>query len=486
MTVVEEVTDDEQEKAREEAEARRAKILATSNDRLGRLVTGGGGGVDDAADGNNDDAPPSEEFKGKGLSKMAAARRRRFKKKDETATAAAATYKDETVEAPGAATSAPGDELTPPEPIAATTEPPPVVETPAAALEPSPPSQDASSSGGAETDGTNTKKYRGVARIRRQMLKEKQHRTTGDDIPTPPASSTAGKVPGNAAAVAASHSPHHRSRTWYTALPILMHAVAVLALFGAGLDVGLQQRPAPTVRIHTSVAPREEFHIVRVFQKSRSHHHHLPSADELLQQAELQDLVAEPEVDEFFLPSEAERHAAETSTIDPLFGVDLDLYTQGDSLYMALARGAIKLHRVNLSIFYYLPLRVFNYAWQTFEQLARSPPLLCFMAIVIRQVLAKCILGASLPKPAEVEPQKDVLTMIKQFVQGFIVKAFPTAVSLYDAWSHLRADMYVVLCGLLVGLAVRHSQDPLLVGRVLDAVADESDGSSTAMGSDEL
>ena len=100
MTVIEEVTtDDEQEEktARDEAEARMAKILAASHDRLGRLVTGdlgGGGGVDHDADGgdgnNHDDAPHPEVTKGKGLSKMAAARRRRFKKKDDTAAAAAA------------------------------------------------------------------------------------------------------------------------------------------------------------------------------------------------------------------------------------------------------------------------------------------------------------------------------------------------------------------------------------------------------------
>jgi len=49
-------------------------------------------------------------------------------------------------------------------------------------------------------------------------------------------------------------------------------------------------------------------------------------------------------------------------------------------------------------------------------------------------------------------------------------KTFPTAVGLYVAWKHLRADMYVITCGLMVGLAIAHSS----ISTSYDSVAEES------------
>jgi hypothetical protein len=190
----------------------------------------------------------------------------------------------------------------------------------------------------------------------------------------------------------------------------------------------------------------------------------LPSAEELLRQAEeARDLVVDDAAaDEFAvgLDGGGDIAGGGQPSVDPLFGVDLDLYTRGDSLYAAAARLAVRLHRMNLAAFYYLPRRLFFYVVGTFYQLAKSPPLLCLIAVAVRQVVGKLVLGAKLPPPkalAGEEAQKEVTNIIFQAVKGFFLRSFPTVFTLFDVFSHLKNDMYVVLCGLLVGLALRHS-----------------------------
>jgi hypothetical protein len=107
----------------------------------------------------------------------------------------------------------------------------------------------------------------------------------------------------------------------------------------------------------------------------------------------------------------------------------------GDGLYFTLARFAVRVHRWNLAIFYYGPRSFFvslsSFVW-SFKQ---TPPVLFLMAIIIRQIIGKVVLGAKLPDKIVDE----------------------TAASFYGVWTHLRSDMYVVLCGLLVGLAWSHN-----------------------------
>jgi xanthosine utilization system XapX-like protein len=129
--------------------------------------------------------------------------------------------------------------------------------------------------------------------------------------------------------------------------------------------------------------------------------------------------------------------------------------TRGTGLYFTLARFAVAVHRFHLSIFYYGPQRLFH---ALVTMVTPAPPIFCLVAIVIRQFIGKTILGAKLPSKVDDETQhKDVMSMIKNFVVNFVLRAFPTAVTVYDVWTHLRADMYVVLCGFFVGIAFSHN-----------------------------
>lgn len=238
-----------------------------------------------------------------------------------------------------------------------------------------------------------------------------------------------------------------------------MSAVTVLLLFLAGLDVGLHQGQIDygiqknLLRVHTELAPREFG--IRI-QGAFDGFFTSSTAKRTLVQDDTDPNVEE--IDEFSVPSKSEEVV---SNIDPLFGVDLDQYTKGDSLYFVAARFAVQCHRVNLAIFYYLPLKIFTGIASSIWQLIDSPPLFCLVAIVIRQFIGKTILGAKIPvvQGDEATKSKDVLSMAKSFASNFITKSFPTAVLLYDAFSHVRSDMYVVLCGYLVGVAYMHSTD---------------------------
>lgn len=137
------------------------------------------------------------------------------------------------------------------------------------------------------------------------------------------------------------------------------------------------------------------------------------------------------------------------------------------------------MHRKGLAVFYYFPMKIVNGIINTIKQLLIIPPMLCLVALALRQVVGKMILGAKLPdKVEDGNEHKDVISMVKQFVTNFALATFPTAASLYDAWVHLRADMYVIVCGLLVGLAWKHS-DYLLqeitgkIGKIVSGGSDE-------------
>jgi hypothetical protein len=121
-----------------------------------------------------------------------------------------------------------------------------------------------------------------------------------------------------------------------------------------------------------------------------------------------------------------------------------------------LARGAVNIHRLILRVFYYLPMSVLRTMIAIPQQLLATPPALCIVSLFVRQA-AKLVFGANLPDPARSKKDtKDVLGMMRQSVMTFLSNSFPTAVSLYDIWTHLRSDMYVILCGVFVGLAYTH------------------------------
>ena len=389
--------EEEEEKARAEAEARRQRILNAADDRMDTVTGGGGGGSTSS-------------------SKLAAMRRRRFKKKEPKDTA-----KD---------TATPEDEK---KPAAETTTPDAPKEEEEDIVE------EITTPGAAAMSESKPKKYMGVAKMRRKMIQEKKQHEE-DAKPT--------------TSVAPGATQKKRS---VDTLPIIMHAVVVVLLFVAGLDVGLQQgidygSDVVTV-VETSWAPKEELRFLRLIPKSLRPA--LPSDEVEEEKVEKHEIIRE---EDEFGDTTKEKEESPKENIDPLFGLDLDKVTEGPGLLMFMGRLAVKAHRVNLAIFYYFPQRIIFFLYETFLQLLSLPPILCIIALTLRQVVGKTLLGAKLPdKPVDKSQHKDVMTMIKNFVTGFILKSFPTAASLYDGWVHLRADMYVVVCGLMVGLAWSHS-----------------------------
>lgn len=387
--------DDTATKARQEAEARRQRILDSADQRMERV------------EGNTVSKKTTTTS-----SKLAAMRQRRFKKKPKDAVAKE-TVSKETEDEP---------KLTKEEPIVTkkTTEEPPA--------EPIP-------------EASNKKKYQGVAKMRRRMNKEKQvQQSTKEE--QPPIQLSTKQVPKTAA----------KSK-----LPILLNGLVVVLLFLAGLDVGLQQgqqQQHPLLLVHSDFAPRTLGGLQKIQQWTMASSPTKQQPDETI----LPPYTSEyDEEDEFAtLVDDDTTLLKDTQNIDPLFRVDLDRLTQGRSpIYMA-ARLAVRVHRWNLSIFYYGPQSFFNGLAAFLLSFGRFPPVFCLLAIFIRQVLGKMILGAKLPEKKS-GSSKDVITMAKNFVSGMFVSKFPIVVSLYDIWTHVRADMYVVLCGFFVGVCWVHN-----------------------------
>jgi hypothetical protein len=161
-----------------------------------------------------------------------------------------------------------------------------------------------------------------------------------------------------------------------------------------------------------------------------------------------------PDMDEFADATDSDDYE---ENLDPLFGLDLDKMTEGPGLLMLLARGAIYLHRINLAIFYYFPRRIAMAMLGMLQPLLHTPPIMAIVAVTVRQLIGKIVLGAKLPSKVTDEKKKsDIMSMIKNMVKSFILSSFPTMVSMYDMWVHLRADMYIVLCGLFVGVVWNH------------------------------
>jgi hypothetical protein len=328
------------------------------------------------------------------------------------------------------------------------------------------------------------KKYLGVAKMRRRMIKER-HQEADTDVSTDPLSLEGIETP-------ISTVLPKRKRSIVTTLPIAMYLVTTLLLFFAGLNIGLQQSTVNycysaegntaanhngvctwSTVVHSELAPRTRGGLQRILALTGMD----PAAEE---KKLIKPSIAKPkwqevlrnEVDDEF----ADHGSSSQSSLDPLFGVDLDMLTEGEGLYFVLARFAVRVHRWNLAIFYYGPQSFFvslsSFVWS----LIQFPPILFLLAITIRQVIGKVVLGAKLPEKIVDETQhKDIMSSIKSFISNLLSSSFPTAVTFYDIYTHLRSDMYVVLCGLFVGWAWSHNHQagspfevPPLVGKSRD------------------
>jgi hypothetical protein len=413
-----------EEKAREQAEARRKRIMESATDRMGVIegtpVAAGAGADDEAGDG---DASPAPKKMTAGAARMAAMRKRRANK---AATAAEAGATEET---PAIAASEDDDKSK----TDATTA---TEETESTIMDKLTSPED------------SEKKYMGVAKMRRKKLMEKKLQEAQNEAPQ---------------VLSAANKKKKKSKSFLDRLPILMHAVTVLLLFVAGLDIGMQQHHdyGDDLIVHADFAPRQ--HGLQIVQKMK-----VPSfitkmmekkavVEKRILDGEVQEDV--PFIDEF--ADDDDKIDDTPDNLDPLFGIDLDKITAGPGALLFLARGAIFLHRLNLKIFYYLPRKIFGTIYGTIQQLVNTPPIMALTAITVRQLIGKVILGAKLPVKVKDEKKKtDVMSMVMNMVKTFILGAFPTLVSIYDGWTHLRADIYVVLCGLFVGVVWHHYVSP--------------------------
>jgi hypothetical protein len=440
-----------EEKAREQAEARRKRIMESAADRMGVIegtpVAGAGGADDDDdADGDGSAAPKKMTA---GAARMAAMRKRRANKAAAVAEAGPADG-----ETPAIAASENDDESK----TDATTA---TKETATTTMDKLTSSED------------SEKKYMGVAKMRRKKLMEKKLQEAQNEAPQ---------------VLSAAHKKKKKSKSFLDRLPILMHAVTVLLLFVAGLDIGMQQHHdyGDDLIVHADFAPRQ--HGLQIVQKMK-----VPSfiTKMMEKKAVVEKMIVDgkesqedvPVIDEF---ADNDKIDDTPDNLDPLFGIDLDKITAGPGVLLFLARGAIFLHRLNLKMFYYLPRKIFGTMYGTVQQLVNTPPIMALTAITVRQLIGKVILGAKLPVKVKDEKTKtDVMSMVMNMVKTFILGAFPTLVSIYDGWTHLRADIYVVLCGLFVGVVWHHYVSPSDSSLFMD-VPDMAESVSGSVTGDEL
>jgi len=169
--------------------------------------------------------------------------------------------------------------------------------------------------------------------------------------------------------------------------------------------------------------------------------------------------------------------------IDPIFRVDLEDLTKGSGILNQLARGAIAIHRLLLWLLYYGPMGLIASILSIPTAFVESPPGLFLAAVILRQVVGKGVLGATIPEisgdeGSEGTKQKsiEVIAMAKNFVKNFFMSTFPTLVTIYDAYLHVKADMYVVLCGVFFGLAWTNLNNIASMDGVVGGSDDPSEG----------
>ncbi|KAL7581757.1 hypothetical protein ACA910_022292 [Epithemia clementina (nom. ined.)] len=443
------VEQSEEDRARAEAEARRQKIMEEAGNRMD-MVTG----VTPRPTTTDEAVSTTEEAKAEAPSKsdkLAAMRRRRFKKKA-ASSKEDASKEDASGGETGTSTAAQGNNTT----TTAKDSSNVTTSDEAASMGELQESSNEQTTEGfskatEEDDGAPKKKYVGVAKMRRRMIKERQAKEEAEAA----AKESSGMAQSASGIDVLSPQLAKRVTRKISVLPIIMHLVTVLLLFFAGLDIGLQQSriqySTPDLLVNKEITPIRRLEVLS--RGCITEAFSLKSLETVVEEdrASYEDSPIANEFDEEFPQLEKQG-----DNIDPLFQVDLDKYTEGPGVFMMAGRFAVACHRVNLSIFYHFPLNLFQRLLATLSALVQSPPMLFLLALAIRQAIGKLVLGADLPVIEEEKQGKDVIGTVKNFAKSFVQKAFPTAVTFYDAWVHLRSDMYVILCGLFIGIAWYH------------------------------
>ena len=443
--------------AKAKAEARRQRILAASGERMG-VVSGGTEGAS-TADGADTSAVGSPEG---GMSKYAAARRRRYGKK-KAAVASSEGSDDKPAEAAAAeaaeAAAAPEAEST-----VANEEP--------AASAPTPTPDETGEQTG------DKKKYMGVAKMRRKRLAEKKKKEEEEAAAAANASTSADssrKLTKSVSSVARDAVKKHR-------FAIFMQLFTLVLLFLAGLGVGMQNHALNDgeVAVSRELSLNEHgFGALRILglggsgssepEKSKEGAAASDTRERLLQE-ETKDTISEKTEEETVSEDEFGDAATATATkpkgvdddtsepnIDPLFRVDLDQLTAGPGVLKVASRVAVKLHRSIMYLVLVLPVAILQSILALPRALMTNPPILFILTVVIRY-LGRDILGAQLPDLSATgggdEEGKDMMSSAKNMAMNFLTASFPNAAKLMEIMRDARQDMFVILCGLFVGLVL--------------------------------
>mmetsp|Transcript_18441 Transcript_18441/g.26011 ORF Transcript_18441/g.26011 Transcript_18441/m.26011 type:complete len:478 (+) Transcript_18441:98-1531(+) len=448
-------------KARAAAEARRQRILSGSKTRM---AVASGETVLSTTSTTEDESTTSTSTS----AKMAALRRRRFAAKKKAASAA------QQEETETASASEPPKEKEQEETTTKTETETTPTETKTTETATEPTTTTTSTEEETTADATQ-RKYMGVAKMRRKMLKERQQKEASGVATTTSKSATSATTTKPPSLVVPSTTAKSAVLVTHK-VPIFLHALTILLLFLAGLDVGLHpdiMHPTDALHVHYSYAVQDHgvgfytnFIEPRFLQSNKKEDEPKTILQDSAVMEESTEQQQEEEEAEFedHVDAGTPEEITNDPIIDPLFRVDLDLLTSGPGILMMLGRGAVKCHRFLLWLWYELPLSILTTILSLPQSLMKCPPIFCIVAVLVRQGLK--LAGANLPDATSGDgdgstgekKSLDVLGMIKQTVMGTLKKMFPTAVSLYRVWTDVRADMYVVLCGMFVGLAYTHQQ----------------------------
>ena len=355
--------------------------------------------------------------------------------------------------------------------------------------------------------------------MRRRMIKERHEQQQQQDGNT-----TLEDVAGNDTTSTISSHPQTRRTKWITTLPILTYVMTTFVLFGTGLHVGLQQSnvqycyynskvmmvPDPdhepsadgycyntnddpeeqqwSLLVHSEFAPRQPMGglhrllstvVGPVVQSIPIRNVPVDAAAVSSQPPPPQD---HDDTEDEFSSTVPTVQRMQSNNIDPLFQVDLDALTTGDGLYFTLGRFAVRVHRFILSIVLDLPKSILQSVLSFVWSFVQTPPVFFLMAVLIRHGLGKVVLGAKLPAAVvDDAAHKDILSTVQTFATKFVLSSFPTLKIVYDVWTHIRSDMYVILCGLFVGWAVSHSHQAGSPYGDAITTTNRSDGATTTM-----
>jgi len=591
------------EKARQKAEARRQRILAKSAERMdvvsGLAPKGGGAADEDEEDEpattvnvttvvedvvvvvektvestsavENDNIPSNSGGGGsKGARRMAAMRRRRYqnKKKEEEATnindddnegkeedgAVVVEKVDATNEEGNKESSEPtlveDKTCEPQENEENNDEEPPAAES----------IEDESSPSSSSSEPQTKKKYMGVARMRRKIIKEQKAQriaeleaATDNSIDAAATMATlgmtasmiregSGSIGGEVdLSEVAIKTLRGKKKWWKLVFPpmsLVPRLVTLMLLFMAGLDVGLEPHRARNATNAAGGGGGENliYHVESSFTKpweygmgGKARHMMgmmdaapptaMPtsfsregfcvnggsgeeeecvnlSTSKKKERGVKEKLLSENNEDEFagttdehdsrpkgVSTSEFDDEVEETYTppiIDPIFQVDLDALLQNSQLPAPInfaAKFAIGFHRMWVRYLWTVPTSILKSILYSPKTLITSwtanPPVFLFISLLIR-VIGKVLVGNTPQEEDENDPKGkksenlDILGKIKDTAVNYATSSFPKTILVLKTLKEVvTVDMYVILCGLLVGLVTPLVKQDLGFGEIL-------------------